>query len=160
MDKNNQGTKECPMCAESVKEKAKICRFCRYEFELTINKKPFEEDVLVDEMVEEDLVEDTISDDKGWEAYDNFISTDSSPDVTEFEARYDVWITSTYNDKVCNEIIKITKWDSWVAGKFLLELENYGDARKLVEMVSLDEAEKIKNMLEHTGAKIRIEYKI
>ena len=38
MDKNNQGTKECPMCAESVKEKAKICRFCRYEFELTINK--------------------------------------------------------------------------------------------------------------------------
>ena len=41
------------MCAETVKAKAKICRFCRYEFELTINKKPFEEDALVEEMVEE-----------------------------------------------------------------------------------------------------------
>ncbi|MBI4866689.1 MAG: hypothetical protein HY816_07030 [Candidatus Wallbacteria bacterium] len=26
-------TKECPMCAETVRAKAKICRFCRYEFE-------------------------------------------------------------------------------------------------------------------------------
>jgi hypothetical protein len=25
--------KECPMCAESVKARAKICRFCNYEFE-------------------------------------------------------------------------------------------------------------------------------
>jgi len=35
-DKNKetieQGTKECPMCAETIKEKAKICRFCNYEF--------------------------------------------------------------------------------------------------------------------------------
>ena len=160
MDKNNQGTKECPMCAESVKEKAKICRFCLYEFELLINKNPSEEDALVEKEGGEAIVKETILDVKGWEAYDNFISTDRSPDVTKFEARYDVWITSTYNDKVCDEIIKITKWDSWVAGKFLLELENYGDARKLVEMVSIDEAEKIKNLLEHTGAKIRIEYKI
>ena len=27
-------TKECPMCAETVKQKAKICRFCRHEFDL------------------------------------------------------------------------------------------------------------------------------
>ena len=26
------GKKECPDCAEMVKEKAKICRFCRHEF--------------------------------------------------------------------------------------------------------------------------------
>ena len=26
-------TKECPMCAETVKAKAKICRFCNYRFE-------------------------------------------------------------------------------------------------------------------------------
>ena len=26
-------TKECPMCAETVKAKAKICRFCKHEFE-------------------------------------------------------------------------------------------------------------------------------
>ena len=25
--------KECPMCAETVKAKAKICRYCKYEFE-------------------------------------------------------------------------------------------------------------------------------
>ena len=28
MDKNYKDTKECPMCAETVKAKAKICRFC------------------------------------------------------------------------------------------------------------------------------------
>jgi hypothetical protein len=27
-------TKECPMCAETVKAKAKICRFCKHKFEL------------------------------------------------------------------------------------------------------------------------------
>jgi hypothetical protein len=27
------GNKECPMCAETVKARAKICRFCNYEFE-------------------------------------------------------------------------------------------------------------------------------
>ena len=27
------GNKECPMCAETVKAKAKICRYCKYEFE-------------------------------------------------------------------------------------------------------------------------------
>ena len=29
---NSSIQKECPECAEIVKEKAKICRFCRYEF--------------------------------------------------------------------------------------------------------------------------------
>lgn len=28
----NMNEKECPQCAEMVKEKAKICRFCRHEF--------------------------------------------------------------------------------------------------------------------------------
>jgi len=27
------GNKDCPMCAETVKAKAKICRYCNYEFE-------------------------------------------------------------------------------------------------------------------------------
>ena len=30
--KKNLKEKECPECAEMVKEKARICRFCRYEF--------------------------------------------------------------------------------------------------------------------------------
>ena len=33
MDKYYKDTKECPMCAETVKAKAKICRFCKHEFE-------------------------------------------------------------------------------------------------------------------------------
>lgn len=32
-DPGTAGTKTCPMCAEEVKAAAKICRFCRYEFE-------------------------------------------------------------------------------------------------------------------------------
>lgn len=27
-----KGTKACPRCAERIKEAAKICHFCRYEF--------------------------------------------------------------------------------------------------------------------------------
>ena len=30
----SQDTKECPMCAETVKAKAKICRFCGYKFDV------------------------------------------------------------------------------------------------------------------------------
>lgn len=35
---NNSGydTKECPQCAEIVKAKAKICRFCNYKFEESV----------------------------------------------------------------------------------------------------------------------------
>ena len=33
MDKYYKDTKDCPMCAETVKAKAKICRFCKHEFE-------------------------------------------------------------------------------------------------------------------------------
>ena len=29
---NTDDTKECPMCAETVKAKAKICRFCQHKF--------------------------------------------------------------------------------------------------------------------------------
>lgn len=29
----NDSTKECPQCAETVKARAKICRFCRHEFD-------------------------------------------------------------------------------------------------------------------------------
>ena len=29
---NTDDTKECPMCAETVKAKAKICRFCKHKF--------------------------------------------------------------------------------------------------------------------------------
>ena len=42
MDTNYKDTKECPMCAETVKEKAKICRFCTHEFKFEteeINRK-------------------------------------------------------------------------------------------------------------------------
>ena len=30
---NNPDTKECPQCAETIKAKARICRFCQYQFE-------------------------------------------------------------------------------------------------------------------------------
>ena len=32
MEKFYKDTKECPMCAETVKAKAKICRFCKHKF--------------------------------------------------------------------------------------------------------------------------------
>ena len=31
--KKNSNTKECPKCAETIKAKAVICRFCKYNFE-------------------------------------------------------------------------------------------------------------------------------
>ncbi|MDR3597684.1 zinc ribbon domain-containing protein [Clostridium sp.] len=31
--------KECPMCAEKVKFKAKICRFCGYKFDKEIKRE-------------------------------------------------------------------------------------------------------------------------
>ena len=286
MDKNYKNTKECPMCAETVKEKAKICRFCTHEFkfeteeinppamdspesELPVTTKeifydvwimscpvafhsnvakvlmsecffetweeslevvhaiptklfvglmkeeaehyqkllvkagakvtveesdkedhatsianefldqldgkepnadnyyefisteslPAEEDLV--EEAEEDLVEEAIVDDKGWATFNEFTSTGDSPTRdSPATIKYDVWITSAYNDKVCNEIIDITNWDSWVAGKFLLDLEDYGDAKKLVEEVDIDDAERIKNKLEEAGAKVTIKSKI
>jgi hypothetical protein len=33
LDLDAVDTKECPMCAEQVRARAKLCRFCRYEFE-------------------------------------------------------------------------------------------------------------------------------
>ena len=32
---STEETKPCPQCAETVKIKAKICRYCRYEFEVS-----------------------------------------------------------------------------------------------------------------------------
>ena len=188
MDNNNQNTKECPMCAETVKERAKICRFCRFDFEPLLSEshlveQGLEEEAFVDETdnnqildketyvegLEEALDEkeleaidstEVTSDDRAWEAYNSFLSTDAISETSEFEVKYDVWITSKYNEKVCNEIIKITKWDTWVAGKFLLELENYGNSMKLVEKVDINSAEKIKNSLEQVGAKVSVKSNI
>jgi ribosomal protein L7/L12 len=287
MDKYYKDTKECPMCAETVKAKAKICRFCRHEFEfeteeinppamdspeletpattneifydvwitncpsacdrkvvevlmtecsfetmeealeviyaipttlfvgltkeeaeyyqksleeagatVTIEKSdmkehattitqefldqldgeepnaddyykfmstensPAEEAPVAEEEAEEEEapVEEPILDDKGWTTFNEFKSTENPP-ATDSSAttKYDVWITSAYNDKICDAIIDITNWDAWVAGKFLLDLEDYGDAIKLVEDVDIDEAERIKNKLEEAGARVTLE---
>ena len=107
------------------------------------------------------LLEEAIVDDKGWATFNEFTSTGDSPSRdSPATIKYDVWITSNYNDKVCNEIIDITNWDAWVAGKFLLDLEDYGDAKKLVEEVDIDDAERIKNKLEQAGAKVTIKSNI
>jgi len=183
MDNNFQDTKECPMCAENVKAKAKICRFCRFEFDQLLKEshlakgtldeetldEPIEEQALDEETLDEPIeeqaldeetldepIEDQALDDKGWEAYDSFLSNDSNSEASKFEVRYDVWVTGKYNEKICNEIIKITKWDAWVAGKFLLELENDGNSKKLIEEVDLNNAERIKNSLEQLGAIVTI----
>ena len=169
MDNNFQVIKECPMCAENVKAKAKICRFCRFEFDQLLKEshlakgtldeetldEPIEEQALDEETLDEPI-EDQALDDKGWEAYDSFLSNDSNSEASKFEVRYDVWVTGKYNEKICNEIIKITKWDAWVAGKFLLELENDGNSKKLIEEVDLNNAERIKNSLEQLGAIVTI----
>ena len=205
MDKYYQDTKECPMCAETVKAKAIICRFCRHEFEFEteeinppamdshesdphastttfeldqfdgeepnaddyyeftstenppVDKTPVEkalaeESPVEDEEEEESPVEEPILDDKGWKTFNEFTSTENPPATT----KYDVWITSAYNDKVCNTIIDITNWDAPVAGKFLLDLEDYGDAKKLIEEVDIDEAERIKNKLEEAGVRVTV----
>ena len=209
MDKYYKDTKDCPMCAETVKAKAKICRFCRHEFEFETEEinppamdspesdphattttfeyldqldgeepnaddydefmstenppseeAPVEEEEEKEEEEEEEEapVEEPILDDKGWTTFNEFKSTENSP-ATDSPAttKYDVWITSAYNDKVCKEIIDITNWDVWVAGKFLLDLEDYGDAKKLVEEIDIDEAERIKNKLEEAGARVTVE---
>ena len=200
MDKYYKDTKDCPMCAETVKAKAKICRFCRHEFEFETEEinppamdspesdphattttfeldqldgeepnaddyyefmsteNPPTEEAPVEEEEEEAPVEEPILDDKGWTTFNEFTSTEKPP-ATDSPAttKYDVWITSAYNDKLCDEIIDITNWDVWVAGKFLLDLEDYGDAIKLVEEVDIDDAERIKNKLEEAGARVTVE---
>ena len=122
-----------------------------YEFISTEN--PPEEEAPVEEAVEEAPVEEVILDDKGWTTFNEFKSTENPPATI----KYDVWITSAYNNKICNAIMDITNWDAWVAGKFLLDLEDYGDAKKLVEEIDIDEAERIKNKLEEAGARITVE---
>ena len=186
MDKYYKDTKECPMCAETVKAKAKICRFCSHEFEFETEEinppamdspesdphastTTFELDQLDGEEpnaddyyefmstenppVDKAPVEEPNIDDKGWTTFNEFTSTENPPATT----KYDVWITSAYNNKICDAIIDITNWDAWVAGKFLLDLENYGDAKKLVEEIDIDEAERIKNKLEEAGARVTVE---
>ena len=192
MDKFYKDTKECPMCAETVKAKAKICRFCRHEFEFETEEinppamdspesdphattTTFEyldqldgEEPNADDYyefmstenppVDKAPVEEPNIDDKGWTTFNEFKSTENPP-ATDSPAttKYDVWITSAYNNKICDAIIDITNWDAWVAGKFLLDLENYGDAKKLVEEIDIDEAERIKNKLEEAGARVTVE---
>ena len=270
MDKYYKDTKECPMCAETVKARAKICRFCSHEFEfeteeinppamdspelyphattkeifydvwltscpsaceskvvevlmkecffetryealeviyaipttlfvgftkeeaeyyqkslekagatVTIEESDMKEHATtttfeyLDQLdgeepnaddyyefmstenppVDKAPVEEPNIDDKGWTTFNEFTSTENPPATT----KYDVWITSAYNNKICDAIIDITNWDAWVAGKFLLDLENYGDAKKLVEEIDIDEAERIKNKLEEAGARVTVE---
>ena len=59
-------TKECPMCAETVKARAKICRFCRHEFE-------FETEEIYSPVMD---------------------SIELETPETENEIFYDVWLTS------------------------------------------------------------------
>jgi len=127
-----------------------------YEFTTTENS-PAEES-LVEEANEEDLSKSPNLDDKGWETFNDFMSTENSPEKdSPATTKYDVWIKSVYNDKVCNVIIDITNWDAWVAGKFLLDIETSGETRKLIEEVNIDDAETIKNKLEKAGARVTIE---
>jgi len=157
MDNNYQDTKECPMCAETVKEKATLCRFCHYEFAPILKKSPFNEEILDKETLASDHEDPPLTGGAG--NYETW--KQENPQAAEsFEVKYDVWISSKYNEKVCNEIIKITKWETWVAGKFLLELEKYGNSMKLVEEVDMNNADRIKNSLEKAGAKVTIKSSI
>jgi len=276
----NSDTKECPMCAETVKQKAKICRFCRHEFDLpseetddiktdfsesapikerfydvwimscptafhsllsealmtecffekkealklvhSIPTKLFEsltldegdyyktllekagakvsvqesdieehfttitekytdqldnaeankdnyqeffstqnspiEDTKINESLAEDYVGEKI-DTEAWEAFNKLKSNQNLPESSEtLELRCTVWIKGSYSDKLCNEIIKITQWDSWVAGKFLLDLEESSEPFKLLENISSVEADQIRSILEDLGATITIEF--
>ncbi|WP_415576585.1 zinc ribbon domain-containing protein [Gluconobacter japonicus] len=36
-------TKKCPQCAETVQADARICRFCRYDFENPGNHRPLDQ---------------------------------------------------------------------------------------------------------------------
>lgn len=273
-------SKECPMCAETVKQKAKICRFCRYEFDLpseetddiqtdfsesepinerfydvwitscpsafhslviealmtecffekkealklvhSLPSKIFEsltgdegeyyktllekagakvsveesdieehltpitekyldqldnvetnaenhqefistenspiKDTKINETVAEDYVGEKI-DTEAWEIFNKLNSTQNSHESSErLELRCVVWIKGSYSDKLCNEIIKITQWDSWVAGKFLLDLEESSEPFKLLDNIDSIEADRIRSILEDLGATITIEF--
>ena len=273
-------TKECPMCAETVKQKAKICRFCRHEFDLpseetddiqtdfsesapinerfydvwimscptafhslvsealmtecffekkealklvhSLPSKIFEsltrdegeyyktllekagakvsveesdieehltsitekyldqldnvetnaenhqefistenspiKDTKINESVSEEYVGEKI-DTEAWKAFNKLKSTQNPPESSEtLELRCIVWIMGSYSDKLCNEIIKITQWDSWIAGKFLLDLEESSEPYKLLENIGSVEANQIRSTLEDSGAKITIEF--
>ena len=273
-------TKECPMCAETVKQKAKICRFCRHEFDLPSeetddiqtdfsesapinerfydvlimscptafhslvsealmtecffekkealklvhslpskifesltrdegeyyktllekvgakvsvqesdteehvtkitekyfnqldnlepNEENYHESISTDytaikatktnESEDEDYLEEEI-DTKAWEVFDKLKSNQNPPESSKnLELRCDVWIKCSYSDKLCNEIIKITQWESWIVGKFLLDLEESSVPMKLVENLSTIDAQNIKKNLEGEGATITIEF--
>ena len=273
-------TKECPMCAETVKQKAKICRFCRHEFDLPseetdhiqtdfsesapinerfydvwimscptafhslvcetlmaecffekkealklvhslpsklfesltrdegeyyktllekagatvfveesdiekhvttitekyldqqdngeLNEENYQEFVstknsaIKDTEINKSLAEDYVGekvDTEAWEVLNKHNLTQSPPEPSEtLELRCIVWIKGSYSDKLCNEIIKITQWDSWIAGKFLLDLEESSEPYKLLENIGSVEANQIRSTLEDSGAKITIEF--